>query len=240
MPLLAIKLDAITKLREDKRSRDPDPAQLAPLAELGGADAITAALHSSRTLIRDRDIYLLKEIVKTRFILEIAPTEDLLAVALEVRPWMVTLRGENPVDPYVTEPLAYNSALESIAVATERLKGAGIISSHCIQPTPDDVKNAARCKAEYIALTTDGYVTAESLQDAENELEDIDRMSQMAQKLGIGVHCGGGLNYKNAPRCAELNLIEQVTVGRAVVRRALLTGVERAVAELRAEINRKL
>ena len=240
MALIGIKLDSVTRLRQGKRSRDPDPAQLAPLAELGGADAIVAALHSSRSLIRDRDVYLLREIVKTRLILQIAPTEELMTLALEVRPWMVMLVGENRIDPGVIEPVSYGSALDTLSAATERLKGAGIVSAHFVGPSADDVKNAARCKAEYVSLSTESYVSAGSRQDAEAELDDLDRMAHMAQKLGMGVYCEGGLTYQNVSPCAELKLIERVTVGRAVVRRALQTGMERAVRDLRQELERRL
>ncbi len=239
MPLLAVKLDALTRLREGKRSRDPDPAQAAVLAELGGADAITVTLHPSRRFIRDRDVYVLKEIVKTRLIVEMPLDEDLLSVALEVRPWMVCLIAENQVDPSGKEPLDYRE-LEQLSAATERLRGAGIISAHHILPQSEDVKNAARCRADFVEISTAGYSRAGSVSEAETELDDIVRNAQMAHKLGLGVYCGSGLTFKNVAQCAEIDVIQQVTVGRALINRAVIVGIQQAVEQMRSQVERKL
>ncbi len=239
MPLLAVKLDSLTWLRDGKRSRDPDPAQAAVLAELGGADAITVTLHPSRRGIRDRDVYVLKEVVKTRLIVEMPLDDDLMTVALEVRPWMVTFIAENQVDPSGKEPLDYRD-LEAISAATERLRGAGIISSHHILPQAEDIKNAARCRTDFVEFSTSGYSRAGSVTEAESELDDIARNSQMAHKLGLGVYCGSGLTYKNVAQCAEIDVIQQVTVGRALINRAVIVGIEQAVSQMRREIERKI
>jgi len=239
MPLLAVKLDALTRLREGKRSRDPDPAQAAVLAELGGADAITVTLHPSRRFIRDRDVYVLKEIVKTRLIVEMPLDEDLLTVALEVRPWMVCLIGENQVDPSGKEPLDY-SALEQLSAVTKRLRGAGIISAHHILPQSEDVKNAARCRTDFVEISTAGYSRAGSVSEAETELDDIVRNAQMAHKLDLGVYCGSGLTFKNVTQCAEIDVIQQVTVGRALINRAVIVGIQQAVEQMRSQVERKL
>jgi len=240
LPSLALKLDSVTWLREGKRARDPDPALAAVLAEQAGADAIVAYLGPSRTGIRDRDIYVLKEVVKTRLIVEIPPDDQILAVALEVKPSQVTLVSENRVDPRGAETLDYSGNFEKICEVTERLRSAGIVVSHFIRPQAEDTKNAARCKVDYVTLSTLGYASAESVQEAEEELEDIERISHLAHKLSMGVHAAGGLTYKNATQCAELELIQQIIVGRAVVKRALMVGIERAVSLMREEMNRKL
>ncbi len=239
MPLLAVKLDTITWLREGKRSRDPDPAQAAVLAELGGADAITVTLHPSRRFIRDRDVYVLKEMVKTKLIVEMPFDEELLTVMLEVRPAMVTLISENQVDPSGKESLDY-SDLDALLAATERLRGAGILSAHHIAANSEGVKNAARCRADFVELSTAGYSRASSVSEAETELDDIARNAQMAHKLGMGVYCGSGLTYKNVAQCAEIDVVQQVTVGRALVQRAVIVGIQEAVSQMRREIDRKI
>jgi pyridoxine 5-phosphate synthase len=239
MPLLAVKLDTITWLREGKRSRDPDPAQAAVLAELGGADAITVTLHPSRRFIRDRDVYVLKEMVKTKLIVEMPFDEDLLTVMLEVRPAMVTFISENQVDPSGKEPLDY-SDLDALLEATERLRGAGALCAHHIAASSEGVKNAARCRADYVEISTAGYSRAGSVSEAETELDDIVRNAQMAHKLGMGVYCGSGLTYKNVVQCAEIDVVQQVTVGRALVQRAVIVGIQEAVSQMRREIDRKI
>lgn len=240
MALLGVKLDSATWLRQGKRAKDPDPAQLAALADLGGADALALFIGSHRRHARDRDVYLLKEIVRSRFILQMAPRVDLMNLALEVRPWMVELVSENAVDPTAVEPLDYANNSDSIAEASERLKGAGIIPSHFIRPDAEDAKQAARLKAQYVTLATMNYTNAATREEAETEVDDIERISQLANKMGLGINCGGGLTYKNVAPLAEMNLMELVIVGRAVIQRALLVGMERAVSELRAELNRRI
>ena len=240
MPSLAIKLDSVTWLREGKRARDPDPALAAVLAEQAGAAAIVAHLGSARRQIRDRDIYVLKEIVKTRLIVEIPPENQILAAVLEVKPAQVTLVSENRVDPSEAETLDYGENFEKISEVSDRLRSAGIGLAHFIRPDAEDTKNAARCKVDYVVLSTLGYASAETVQEVEAELEDIERISRLAHKLSMGVHAGGGLTYKNVTQCAELEMMQQIIVGRAVVKRALMVGIERAVSLMREEMNRKL
>ncbi|MBN4056676.1 pyridoxine 5'-phosphate synthase [bacterium AH-315-J21] len=239
MPLLAVKLDSLTWLREGKRSRDPDPAQAAVLAELGGADAITVTLHPSRRFIRDRDVYVLKEVVKTRLIVEMPLDDDLMTVALEVRPWMVTFIAENQVDPSGKEPLDYQD-FEAISEASERLRGAGVVCAHHILPDAESVKNAARCRADFVEFSTSGYSRASSVAEAEAELDDIARNCTSAHKLGLGIYCGSGLTYKNVAQCAEIDIVQQVTVGRSLINRAVIVGIEQAVSQMRREIDRKI
>lgn len=239
MPLLAVKLDSVTHLRESKRAKEPDPAPFATLAELGGADAISVSLLSGREHVRDRDVYLLKEMVKSRFILEISPSEELLTIALEVRPAAVMLIGENRMDATGKEPLAYTAG-NAFSDVTERLKAAGIRVTHFVAPNADDVKNAARCRSDYVELATTGYANASSTKEAEQELDDLERMSQLASKMGMGVSASGSLTYENVSPCAQLALVEQVTVGRAVVRRALMVGMQQAVASLRSQLDRNI
>ena len=240
MPLLAVKLDSATWLREGKRDKSPDPAQLAVLAEQGGADAIVAQLTTSRRHIRERDIFILKEVVKTRFIVETQPDENLLQIVLEARPYMVTFVSENQMDSNIREPLDYGIAADRLAEATERLRGAGVISSHLIRPQPEAVKNAARAKAEFVEICTSELMNAASTGEAEAQLGDIDRAGQLAGKLGMGVNCGGGLGYKNARSIAEIQLVQQIVIGRAIIKRAMLVGIERAVSQMREEITRRV
>ncbi|MFQ5607873.1 MAG: pyridoxine 5'-phosphate synthase [Candidatus Zixiibacteriota bacterium] len=240
MPTLGIKLDSVTWMREGKRERDPDPAQAAVLAEQGGADAIVAHLGSSRRHVRDRDIYILKEIVKTRLAVEIPADNQLLSIALEVNPAQVTIVSENRVDPTGAETLDYSANFEKISEVSERLRSAGISVSHFIQPNGEDTKNAARCKADYVQLSTVGYSSAGTAKEAEAELDDIERISQLAHKFNMGVTCGGGITYANVTQCAELNLVQHIIVGRAVIKRALMLGMERAVKLMRDELTRKL
>lgn len=232
MSILSIKVDYVAALRELKRLKEPDPAQMAVLAEVAGADGISCHLREDRRHIRDRDLYLLKEMVKTKLTLQMAPTDDLIERAVEVKPWMVTLM------PFTSENLLVNNGVDLdanrdlYAETAAALKASGINICYFIDPEIDAVKEAARAKVDAIELNAYKYTSAETIEAAEDELDKLEKMAQLATKLNLMVDCGNGLNYKNIRPLVDLGLFEEFTVGYAVVCRATLVGIDRAVREL--------
>ncbi len=232
MPLVSIKLDTVASLREIRHQKEPDPAQAAVLAELAGADGISCLLREDRKHIRDRDLYLLKEMVKTKLTLQIEPVEDLIERALEVKPWMVTLMPFSNEDTAVQIGIDFENNRDLYTDTSATLKGSGINVCYFIEPEIDAVKNAARAKIDAVELNTFRYITADTLEIAETELDRIEQMSQLASKLGLSVNCGNGLNYKNIRPLLDLGTIEEFTIGYSVVCRSVLVGMERAVKEM--------
>jgi len=230
MSALSVKVDHVAALRAIKKLKEPDPIQAAVIAELAGADGITAFLREDRLYIRDRDIYILKELVKTQFTLQMAPTDDLMELALEVKPWRVTLM---PFDKNDSEHgIEFEKDYDRYASAAESLQNAGIYVCFFINPEHDDVKAAARAKVNAVELNAHAYSVCKTAEDCASELEVLEQSAQIASKLGMAVNCGGGLDYRNIPPLVDLDCIEEFTIGYAITSRAVLSGYEYAVREM--------
>ncbi len=232
MSLLSIKVDYIAGMRELKHLREPDPAQAAVLAELAGADGISCHLRQDRKHIRDRDLYILKEMVKTKLTLQIEPSEDLIDRALEVKPWMVTLMPFANDDIIVHKGIDFENNRDLYLETAATLKNGGINVCYFIEPEIDSVKNAARAKIDAIEINALRYITADTLEGAESELDRLEQMSQLANKLDMTVSCGNGLNYKNIRPLIDLGTIGEFTIGYSILSRSLMIGMERAVREM--------
>jgi len=231
MSVLSVKINQIAALRAIRMRKQPDPAQASVLIELAGADGVTCHLREDRRYLRDRDVYILKEMVKTKLTLQIAPDDELVNLALEVKPYMVMLMPFSSEDYIYTQGIDF-SDIDKYAEAAESLQNAGIIIGCFIDPDSDAVKNAARLKADTVELNAGHYVSAGTIDIAESELERLDQAAQLAAKLGMIANSGNGLNYKNIRPLVDLDIIEEFTVGHAIIGKAVMVGIERAVREM--------
>jgi pyridoxine 5-phosphate synthase len=232
MSALSVKVDYVAALRSIKKLKEPDPIQAAVIAELAGADSITAHLREDRRYIRDRDVYILKELVKTRFTLQMAPTDDMMELALEVKPWRVTLMPSAGKGSVIENGIDLEKKSDLYAGAAGSLQNAGIDVCYFIDPEHEFIKAAARAKANAVELNSFAYATGKSAEESAAELELLEQAAQIASKLGMTVNCGGGLDYKNIPPLVDLDCFEEFTVGYAVTSRAVLVGYEFAVREM--------
>lgn len=232
MPLLSIKVDRVAFLRDAGQSTEPDPAQIAVLAEMGGAGGITCHLREDRLHSRDRDLYVLKEIVKTELDLQIAPVEDLLKRAFEIKPDLVTLVPFDTDDPFANAGIDLENNREKYSNAATALREEGIRVAYFVNPMDSDIKEAARSRVSVVEINATDYTDAGSQKDIENEIQRLEQMAQLAIKLGLSPRCGGRLTYRNIVPLAKLSVFEGYTVGAAVANKAILTGYERAVREM--------
>lgn len=238
MASLSVKVDYVAALRDNRHPRTPDPSHAAVLAELAGSDGVTCHLREDRIGIRDRDIYILKEIVRTKFTLQIAPVDELMERALEVKPWMVTLMPLDMKDLSATSGIDLEGKADVYSQAAMSLKKAGLNVCYFVNPEADLIKAAARVKVGVVELNVTHYVTAKSLAEAESELERLEQMANLARKLGMSVYCSGGLNYKNIRPVVDLDVFDEFTVGHAIISRSLMVGLERAVREMADIVHR--
>ncbi len=231
MPQLSIKIDDVAALRRTTRTRVPDPVHVAVMAEAAGADSITAHLRVDRALLKDRDIYLLKETVQTRLNLQIAPDPDLIKLALEVKPYRVTLMPMLLEGEMLSRGIDFTRAANRLHDAAVLLDDAGVSYSCLVNPDADSVKEAARLKCRAVQLAAYDYSSSDPV-DYNSKAETIDQVAQTARKLGINVACGGGLDYLNIRALAALGSIDEYIVGHNILARALLVGIERAVRDM--------
>jgi pyridoxine 5-phosphate synthase len=232
MALLTVNLDQVAALREVRRLKEPDPAQAAVLAELAGADGISVQLRRDRKQIRPRDLYVLREVVKTKLNVEMAPVDELLDKAVEVKPSMVTFVADHADTDLPPSGIDFAAAPVDFSDLALKLKGVGVDSCFLIEPEVESVKGASRSGADAIMLNCAGYTQARSYSEAQGELDRIDRAAQAADKYDLTVLAGRGITYKNIQPLVELKLIDEFVVGHGIVSRAILCGFDQAVREM--------
>jgi pyridoxine 5-phosphate synthase len=232
MPLLSINLDMVAAMREIRRTTEPDPAQAAVLAEINGVDGITVQVRRDRKYIRDRDLYILKGVVKSRLTIEMPPVDDIIEKAMEIKPWMVTLVADHADSTAPVSTIDFNSAQIDFSDLTARFSGVGINTCFFVEPENDQIKKAAKNGAAAVLINCSGYTGAMTTHDAQFELDRIDKAAQFASKHSLEVHCGRGLNHKNITPLVEIKTIDEFVVGHAIFTRALLVGLEQSIKEM--------
>jgi pyridoxine 5-phosphate synthase len=229
---LAVNVDHVATLRQARGGTEPDPVAAAAIAELAGADGIIVHLREDRRHIQDRDLKLLRHTVKTRLNLEMAATEEMIAVALSVKPEMCTIVPEKRQELTTEGGLDVRINQQAIQKAIEKLQEAGMAVSLFIDPDPDQIKASNKIGADYVEIHTGAYAEAKDWKTEQQELIKIENAVKLAGKLGMGVNAGHGLNYTNIKKVAALGGIEEFNIGHAIISRAVLTGLDRAVRDM--------
>jgi pyridoxine 5-phosphate synthase len=236
---LHINIDHVATVRQARLTDEPDPVRAAALAELGGADGITVHLREDRRHIQDRDVRLLMETARTGINLELASTEAMAAIAVELRPMAVTVVPERREEITTEGGLSLDGPANHTGLRDllAGLGAAGIRTSLFIDPDPDPIAAAAALGVDAIELHTGAYANAWAPgRGAPAELDRLRWAAERAAGLGLHVHAGHGLTYENVTPVAAIPQIEELNIGHSVVSRAVLVGMERAVRELKALI----
>lgn len=231
--LLGVNVDHIATLRQARGTSYPDPAHAAAVAEHAGADGITIHLREDRRHIQDRDVYVMAKTIQTRMNLEIAVTDEMLDIACEVKPAYVCLVPEKREELTTEGGLDVIANKEKVAQAVERLADAGIKVSLFIDADPKQIDAAKETGAPYIEIHTGAYADAESDAEMQAELERIRAGVKYAHGLGIVVNAGHGLHYHNVKPIAEMPEIYELNIGHAIIARAAIDGLEKAVRDMK-------
>jgi len=232
MTRLGVNVDHIATLREARKINQPDPVAAAVLVEIAGADGIVCHLREDRRHIKDRDVTLLRQVVKTHLNLEMAATEQMISRAISILPDMVTLVPERRQELTTEGGLDVESNASYLETVISTLRANNIVVSLFVDPDIYQVKASARIGADYVELHTGRYANADSMNRVLEELEKIRSMATAAAKLGLGVSAGHGLNYQNVAEIAKIDKIEELNIGHSIVGRAALVGMERAVIDM--------
>lgn len=229
---LCINIDHIATLRQARLETEPDPVLAAGICELAGADGIVCHLREDRRHIIDRDVRILKDVVRTKLDLEMAATDEMIRIAKEIKPEMVTLVPEKRQE-LTTEGGLDLAALEfKISPAIDLIKESGIKVSVFIEPNPESVDMALEIGADMIEIHTGKYGRLRDANEIITELEVISRTARLAKELGLGVNAGHGLNYTNITALANIPEIDEVSIGHSIIARAVFTGLGTAVKEM--------
>jgi len=233
MARLSVNVDHIATIRQARRTKEPDPVTAASLAEIGGADAITIHLREDRRHIQDRDAIILRKTIKTKLNLEMAATQEMLKIALELKPDMVTLVPEKRQELTTEGGLDVRTHKDHLKKFLGTLKEAGIRVNLFIDPEPEQIKASHKIDTNGIEIHTGKYCDAKDEIMKDKELERIYNTALLASKLGMAVHAGHGLDYYNVKKVTEIKEIEEFAVGFSIISRSVFVGIERAVREMK-------
>jgi len=215
---------------------EPDPVAAALLAELAGAEGIIAHLREDRRHVQDRDLRLLRETVQTKLNLEMAATDEMQRIALEVKPNITTLVPEKREELTTEGGLEVASRTDFMRSYISRLQHGGIVVSLFIDPDDNQISAARKSGADWVEIHTGAYANAKTDKDLEREFAKITEAAKLAGSLGLRVGAGHGLNYVNVRKIARIPEVEEMNIGHSIISRAALVGLERAVREMKALI----
>ena len=233
---LAVNVDHVATLREARKAGYPDPVAAAVLAELAGADGIVVHLRGDRRHIQDRDVRILRKIVQTRLILEMASNSEMIGIALDIKPDLVTLVPEKREELTTEGGLDLIVHKNAVAETVGTLKNNGIPVSIFIDPDPEQIKLAYRINADMVEIHTGIFCDATTSKKKEIAFSEIVDSAKLAHKLKLGVNAGHGLCCKTIKTFKGLHEIDEFSIGHSIISRAVLTGMERAVKEMLALI----
>lgn len=231
--LLGVNIDHIATLRQARGTRYPDPVQAALVAEEAGADGITLHLREDRRHIQDRDVYLLNDMLNTRMNLEMAVTEEMIQIALKVKPACVCLVPEKREELTTEGGLNVLANEAAITDACARLAAVGSAVSLFIDADEKQIDAAVRCGAPVIEIHTGHYADAKDYKQQVKELEKIQLGVAYAIKQGLVVNAGHGLHYHNTEAIAVIPGINELNIGHALIAHAAFVGLKQAVKEMR-------
>jgi pyridoxine 5-phosphate synthase len=229
---LGVNIDHVATIRQARGGSEPDPVAAAAIAELAGADGITIHLREDRRHIQDRDLKILRKTVKTKLNLEMAATDEMVEIALVVKPDMCTLVPEKRQELTTEGGLDVRVHAQSLEKAISRLHDGGILTSLFIDPDSDQIKAANKIGADYVEIHTGSFADATDWKSEEQELIKIENAIKLAAKLGLGVNAGHGLNYTNIKKVAALGGVEEYNIGHSIISKAVLVGLDRAVRDM--------
>lgn len=232
MPKLNVNVDHVATVRQARGGIEPDPVLAAYLAELAGAHGIVVHLREDRRHIQDRDLYVMRETVKTKLNMEMAATNEMVGIALDVMPDMITLVPEKREELTTEGGLDVIGNRKAVSKAVDKLRDKGLFVSLFIDPDEKQIKASQEIGAEMVELHTGTYAEADNEKKVEKELQKVENSVMTAMDLGLRVAAGHGLDYQNVEPIAWIEEIEELNIGHSIISRSVIVGIEEAVSEM--------
>jgi pyridoxine 5-phosphate synthase len=229
---LTINIDHVATLRNARGGSEPDPIEAARACEAAGAHGIVCHLREDRRHIRDADVRLLRKTIKTKLDLEMAATDEIIKIAVEIVPAFVTLVPERRRELTTEDGLDVKADKSLLEDAITTFHRHNIKVSLFINPIQEQIELSRSIGADMIEIHTGEYAEARGEQEQQRQLERIQRAAQVAKSLGLGVHAGHGLDYKNVSPIAAIREIDELSIGYAVLSHAMFVGLDQAVREM--------
>jgi pyridoxine 5-phosphate synthase len=232
MARLAVNVDHVATVRQARGIAEPDPVIAAGIAELAGAVGIICHLREDRRHIQDRDVLLLRQVVKTRLNLEMAATSEMVQIARRIQPDLVTLVPEKREELTTEGGLDVKAKTRVYRKAIRQLQQKGIAVSLFVDPDPTQIEASHAVEADIVEIHTGHYAEARSDSEAGRQFDRIGRAVETAARFDLGISAGHGLNYVNVQRFKALPKVEEYSIGHSIVARAVYVGFDRAVREM--------
>lgn len=233
MKTLGVNIDHVATLRQARLGNEPDPVTAAFICEMAGADAITVHLREDRRHIQENDVRILKTTLQTRLNLEMAATEELLALALEIEPYSCTLVPEKREELTTEGGLDVKANFDKLKKIVRPLVEHGIIVSIFVDPAAEQIELCKTLGAQFIELHTGKYAEAFNKGDEREEFENLYLASEFAHLKGLGVNAGHGLNYNNVKNIVKIKHIQEFNIGHSIISKAVFSGLDKAVREMK-------
>lgn len=235
----ALNIDHVATLRNARGETHPDPIAAALIAEQAGIDGIVVHLREDRRHINERDVRLLRELISTKLDLEMAATDEIIKIACDVGPELATIVPEKRLELTTEGGINVIDNITHLKDSIHILHKHDIEVSLFIEPEIEQIDAAVEISSDFVELHTGAFANAVSEEESIDELEKIRLASRHAKKLGLGVNAGHGLNYQNMKIFRALTDIDEVSIGHAVIARAVLSGLDKAVKDMFDLINGK-
>lgn len=235
----SLNVDHIATLRNARGGNEPDPVAIALIAEQAGVDGIVVHLREDRRHINERDLRLLRELITTKLDLEMAAVDEIIKIACDVSPELVTLVPEKRQELTTEGGLNVIDNISRLKDVVQELHSSDIDVSLFIEPSIEQIETSAEIKADFIEIHTGVFANSISEEEQFDELERIRQAANLAKKLGLGVNAGHGLNYQNIKIFRELENIDEISIGHSIIARATSTGISEAVREMIRLINKR-
>lgn len=234
MPLLGVNIDHVATVRQARRTIEPDPVHAAVLAEMGGADGITVHLREDRRHIQDRDVRLLRQMIRVKLNLEMAVSQEIVDFALDVLPDMATLVPEKREEVTTEGGLDVAGQMSRVEGCVKQLQQNDIYVSLFIDPDVRQVEASAELGVQAVELHTGAYADAKTESAAKDEYDRIVEASEYALSRGLTLNMGHGLTYRNVHKISEIPGVNELNIGHSIISHAVMVGLERAVREMKA------
>ena len=232
MARLSVNVDHVATIRQARRAQEPDPVAAAVLAELAGAHGIIVHLREDRRHIQDRDLRVLRQTVRSHLNLEMAAAEEIIGIALDVCPPMVTLVPEKRQELTTEGGLDVRGQRETLQKVVARLREGGMRVSLFVDPNEGQIEASRAVGCQVVEIHTGLYADALTEDERDREYLRVVDAARLASSLGLEVHAGHGLDYRNVSRLTPVPEIVEFSIGHSIVARAVLVGMERAVREM--------
>ncbi|MCX5816119.1 MAG: pyridoxine 5'-phosphate synthase [Proteobacteria bacterium] len=234
MKKLMVNIDHVATLREARGIYYPDPVYAAGIAEMAGASGIIIHLREDRRHIKDRDVKILRGVVKTKLNLEMAATDEMVGIAREIKPDMITLVPEKREELTTEGGLDVAGLSGKIKKVIEKVREKGIKVSLFIDPEEEQIIASHKIKADMIEIHTGAYSDAKNEMICDKELKKVVNAAKRGKELGLGVNAGHGLHYHNLSEIVAIPEIDELSIGHSIIARAIFTGLDRAVRDMLA------